>query len=323
MNKFKCSDCGYIFTGNYTTQVCPNCGSHNIKKASGGVPWKKILIALCAILVILLLFTIFKPSEKALKASLSFDEQKVSILVEGIDEDDLRNSYQVKYSSDSKPNTYQKLLFGNGNAAFVRIAELNEGETYTFYVVERKDDSKVPEKLDWKTTNRYTRPLPPLPPKIHVETTPDCHTGKYTITIVVDEGVADVYCLDDKAQSTPVFENVAARTDAYLVKVVDNSNLLESEKEEVLCPIIKAFHVDIIKIRDAFCKVGKGELKVGDAMSIINNGKNIKLTQPIDGNKKLEGILNYAYNNGIQYNVNAEIEHGDCSDRLKSITVRK
>lgn len=323
MSKFMCNDCGQIFVGNFATQQCPNCASTNIKKAGGSFPWKKILIAISAILVLIFLIMLFVGGDRKMDAYLTNDDQSVKIKIEGISENDLRKNYKVKYSSSSDQNNYQSLQFGNEQTAKVSIAMINEGETYTFYVVERNEENgmKEPDGLKWKTTNQYTRPLPPSPPKISVDKTADCHTGKYTITITVIEGSADKFYLEDEAQSNPVFNNVAPRNDAYFVKVYDSSTQLESEIEQVFCPAIKAFHVDAAKIQDAFRKVGRGELKVGDAMSIINNGNNIKLTKPVDGNKKLEGILNYAYNNGIQYKVTAEIEHGDCSDRLKSITV--
>lgn len=323
MSKFKCNDCGQIFVGNFATQQCPNCGSTNFKKAGSDFPWKKILIAVGAILVLLLLIMIFAGGDIKMEAYLTNDNQSVKIKIEGISENDLRKNYRVMYSSSSDQNNYQQLLFGNEQTAKVSIATLDEGETYTFYVVERNEENgmKEPDGLKWKTTNQYTRPLPPSPPKISVETSADCHSGTYTVTIKVIEGSADKFYLEDEAQSNPVFNNVAPRNGAYFVKVYDSSTQLESEIEQVFCPAIKAFHVDIAKIQEAFRKVGNGTLRVGDAMSIINNGKNIKLTKPVDGNKKLEGILNYAYNNGIQYKVTAEIEHGDCSDRLKSITV--
>ena len=323
MSNFKCNDCGHVFAGNFATQQCPNCGSTNFKKAGTDFPWKKILIVLGAILALILLIMLFTGGNGKMEAYLTNDDQSVKIEVKGISENDLRNNYKVKYSSNSDQNNYQQLLFGNEQTARVSIAKLIEGETYTFYIVERNDENgmKEPDGLKWKTTNQYTRPLPPSPPKIRVDKTADCHTGKYTVTITVIEGTADKFYLEDEVQSSPVFNNVAPRNGAYFVKVYDSSTQLESEIEQVFCPTIKAFHVDLAKIQDAFRKVGRGELKVGDAMSIINNGNNIKLTRPVDGNKKLEGILNYAYNNGIQYKVTAEIEHGDCSDRLKSITV--
>ncbi len=325
MTKFKCQTCGHIFDGDFSTTQCPTCSSTDIKKTGGRFPWKNILLAVGIVIVLILLISLFTGGEKKMEASLSSNDKSVEIKIDGLPENDLRQNYKVKYSSNSHPNEYQDLYFGNEQTARVQILNLTEGETYTFYVVERNEENgmKTPEGLEWKSTNQYTRPLPPSPPKIRVETTADCHTGQYTVTITVIEGSADKFFLEDKEQSSSVFNNVAPRNGAYFVKVYDSNTQLYSEIEQVFCPTIKAFHVDLAKIQKAFRDIGNGKLKVGDAMSIINNGHNIKLTKPVDGNKKLEGILNYAYNNGIQYKVTAEIEHGDCSDRLKSITVSK
>ena len=321
--KYKCLDCGNVFEGDISTQKCPQCQSDNIKKDGSKLPWKKILTTIAIVGVAGLIISLIVGGDSKIESSLSSDNRNVYLTLEGPSEKEIREKYKIVYSS---PNDSQKdLYFGNQGRAMVDISTLMEGEIYTFNIVERKTSLPVkePNPLHWTTSRQYQRPLPPTPPQISVETVADCHSGTYTVTIKINDGYADEFVLDAKKQTSPVFTGVQGRKDDYFATAIDTKNGLTSERVNVSCPVITPFHVTEQVIQDVFRKVGRRELKVGDAMKKICNGQNMKLSQQIDGNRSLEAALNYAYANEIQYSVQATIIHDDCSDKVSNITITK
>jgi len=77
--KFICNDCGHEFEGNDFTTECVSCNSKNIKNIANGpdIPWKKILIGLGIVLVLLLLTKMRSGSDSTVSAGLNSTECRV------------------------------------------------------------------------------------------------------------------------------------------------------------------------------------------------------------------------------------------------------
>jgi hypothetical protein len=230
----------------------------------------------------------------------------------------LRQYYKIEITNDSTQD--KKYEFFNGKDSFRNLPtqDLMAGVTYHFFLVEKKTGVQ-PTNVKWDR-NSYTKPLPPVKPEITISKTPDCNTKTYTITIKVTKGNADKFYLGSKSQSSNVFTNVPDDA-TYTIKVCDTPNNLFSEEHHETCPRINEFHITEVEIQEVLNKVARREIQPGDALRVINNGKNIRLTQSIDGNARLEGALSFSYTQQKKYYVKAVIESHDCSDVIKSITL--
>ena len=322
MKKYKCLDCGHQFEGDISTTECPKCGCPNIKPAggSGGPLVWKVLGAITLLILIIILLTkcegccgtkIFMTLDTSTKDYLKISTMDISPA-------NLKSLYKIEITNDSTQD--KKYEFFNGKDSFRNLPtqDLMAGVTYHFFLVEKKTGVQ-PEQVKWNI-NSYTKPLPPVKPEITISKTSDCNTKTYTITIKVTKGNADKFYLGSKSQSSNVFTNVPDGT-TYAIKVCDTPNNLFSEEHHETCPRINEFHITEVEIQEVLNKVAKRELQPGDALRVINNGKNIRLTQSIDGNARLEGALSFSYTQQKKYYVKAVIESHDCSDVIKSITL--
>ncbi len=320
MKKYKCIDCENVSEGDYLTN-CPKCGSPNIKEISE-IPWKKILIGVGAVIVLLLLLKMCGGCDgDAITLSMvEKSEDKVLIFnAEGASTSDLKANYKIMVYDSIRTQIGQISFNGKSLQTQYSTAELDAGKCYTFEFVKR-DGGNV--KVRWSPSNQYCVPTPPTPPIIGWEKIPDCNTASYTIKIDVKSGNVVEYILDGIGQGSNVFSNVTPRNQPYIVKARDANGLM-SEEHSVLCTEkgVQSFHITVAEIQAEFDKVAAGNQYVGDAMAKISQGRNIKLAESIDGCNMLEEVLNRAYNMEQRYMVNAEIKSNGCSDSIISLTV--
>ena len=319
MKKYKCLDCGHQFEGDISTTECPKCGCPNIKPTGEKVPplvWK-ILGGVVFLVSVVFLFKGCppKPINMCLNSS---DKDYLKISTGDISPANLKALYKIEITNDSTSSKDYRFFDGKGDNTVVNTQDLMAGVTYHFFLVEKKTRVQ-PEKVKWNI-NSYTKPLPPVKPEITISKTSDCNTKTYTITIKVTKGNADKFYLGSKSQSSNVFTNVPDDA-TYTIKVCDTPNNLYSEEHHETCSRINEFHITEVEIQEVLNKVARREMQPGDALRVINNGTNIKLTQSIDGNARLEGALSFSYTQQKKYYVKAVIESHDCSDVIRSITL--
>ena len=321
--KYKCKNplCGHIFNGDYSTNVCPQCGGSELEMKKNGAPIKKILIGAGIIVVLIVLLKLCSGGEKQI--SLSMNENKEAKLltfkVEGLSKNELKANYKIMVYDSNSAQIDQIFFNGKGEEAYYPTEQLTANECYTFNFVS-KNGSNI--NLRWKSSNQYCVPAPPVAPVITCSKTVDCTSGTYTIIINIESGNVKEYYLDDIKQMGGEIRNVAPRQAPYSVQVCDENGLM-SDVQLVYCTErgVQSFHITEAEIQAEFNRVSSGSMYAGNAMEKISRGRNIKLTTSIDGCSTLEEALNYAYNMGQRYRVKAQIDHNDCTDVVRSITL--
>ena len=323
MKKYKCLDCGHQFEGDISTTECPQCGCSNIKPIGGNLPklvWK-IIGAAALLLLIIILLTKCEGCCGGKHIFMTLDtssKEYLKISTNDISPTNLKALYKIEITNDSTSQKDYRFFDGKGDFTTYSTRDLIAGVPYHFYLVDKKTGIQ-PENVKWNT-NSYTKPMPPVQPEISISKEADCTTKTYTITISVTKGNADKFYLGNQCQTSNVFTNVLD-DDTYVIKAYDTQNNLYSIEHTITCRLITEFHITESEIQDALNKVAKREMQPGDALKVINTGRNIILTQAIDGNSRLEGALSFSYTQRKRYVVKTVIEANDCSDVIRSITL--
>lgn len=331
MAKYKCNQCGHEFEGDRSTKECPQCGCTDFAPvgSDGGAGKKVLKYAACILAGGLILWgavELFAKHDSTITATLTNNNDgTLTISIDGVkNPKDLQKEYWIIQQDSNFQNIDQPYRF-NGHDFSINIpiddSHFIQGATY-YFKFSRVDEQPI-KSFHWDGSNSYTRPLPPEAPVISVSKESDCTNKTYTITIKVEKGNPDKFYLNDILQDSPVFTNVQ-QGKIYEVKAFDSFTELYSGVITIDCrKSIREFHVSQTDIQRVFDRVASQDIFVGDAMDIISNGKNVRLTQNIDGCCDLEEILNHSYTQQVQYEVTATIINTDCADEVQSISARR
>jgi len=337
--KYKCKECGHIFEGDLSTTSCPECGSEDIVPLREGFfskfPWKKVLIAIGIIAIIVLAYLLIRAPHHHTQYSISVSQDSVSVYVkafcvgDSLDLRELRDSCQVLVMDSNDVQMDNPRLFSlKSNKLIYEISMFEPGCTYEVVLSKRKGGMKI-------CSASFTIPLPPTPPVISVEpavaeTDPNdkCRLlGTYMVKIVVEKGTADKYSIDGDEYSSNVITGVKPRpknSQYVIVRAYNAEDRLWSDSVSYKLPPINMRALKALsqsEIQQIFDKVAQRKMMAGDALDEIANGNNIKVV--INGGRSdLEEELQRLYQSKKRLTIKKVIYQGtECSRSIEYIEI--
>ena len=342
--KYKCKECGHVFEGNLSTDVCPECGSDEIVQYNGGGLQKKLMIVFAIIAAIILIILMLKcciivGGEK--DYSITITDDSASVYVEAfctnytLDLKELRDSCQVVVYDTAESQQFAPRLFANSSKIIYDINEFEPGVTYRIVLCKRKGGKEL-------CSGTYARPVPPVAPMIKPskfeETDPKdkCRKlGTYTVKISVDSGRADKFYINDVEYDTCNISGIkpGPRGDNYyvIIRAYDAENNLWSDSVHYKLPPISQVTQQGLsenKIKNIFRQIESRKIDAGEAKSRLVgersfhvNVTNQQIKKELGSNPSLLKVLNYLRRYKTYVEPKVKYETTECSKRIKSIEI--
>lgn len=280
--QYKCSDCKQTWKEETPIDLCPECGSDNIRQINPMKKWIPIGAGAVILIIILLLFAGGKSFTTT--AYIDFDQSTNRLTVE-LNGDKVKTDNQCNYRIAIQRNGAN---FGEAKKTAKLSKVFEEPGSYSIEIKWVNTQDKMPE-LHWNGPRSFTVAEKQYPPQIVAIIILDQNADKqlYKIRIQSDTGAISAkhteYSTDGiNYQSQPVFSNLKPGDYTFYARNANDISLVAS-LEESLAVIPKTHPTDA-----HLCKLLK-QTAEGDASAY---GNLINIAQTI-GNISVSGKDQY------------------------------